>query len=212
MTDRPMLFSTPMIKALKAGKKTQTRRPAWRQVITHPDCPKSWLHGEHRPDGYTYLRTIWQKAAPGDRIWVRETWGERGATGYNVVNGVEVEQDADWIVYRADGEDGKRWMPSIFMPRSASRITLVVTDVRRQRLQDITVDDIVAEGVKEPFSQFTAAIPGPAAQDAWEEKAWLAWQETWDSIHGAGAWDDNPEVIALTFDVHMRNIDEREAA
>ena len=84
------------------------------------------------------------------------------------------------------------------MPRWASRLTLIVTDVRVQRLQDITVEDALAEGVQKT--------------DEYLDMPRMAFRALWDSLHGPGAWNDNPWVCALTFDVHRRNIDQMEVA
>jgi hypothetical protein len=119
---------------------------------------------------------------PGDRLWVCETWApERERTGC---------PDDTGTLYRAtdpgwDDEDtGLRWRPSIFMPRTASRILLKITDVRVQRLQDISQYDARAEGYT-PHSY--PLLP----------KIWF--RHTWSSIHGDSSWDANPWVWALTF-------------
>ena len=116
---------------------------------------------------------------PGDRLWVRETWApEREGTGC---------PDDTGTLYRAtdpgwdDENTGLRWRPSIFMPRTASRILLEITHVRVQRLQDISEDDARAEGC-EPFAYPRDRFHG-----------------LWDTIHGSGAWHANPWVWALTF-------------
>jgi hypothetical protein len=93
------------------------------------------------------------------------------------------------------------------MPRWASRITLEVIGTKLERLQSISADDIVAEGAKESFDSERAAIRGPFARDAWEEKAQYAFEALWESLHGVGAWDANPEVVAISFKVERRNID-----
>jgi hypothetical protein len=131
MKERPILFSAPMIRALLAGTKTQTRR------IVKPGAPDDW---NACPYGVI-----------GDRLWVREThapaadsWGawER-----------RMQKDgcgpAPVIHYAADGGDPfvEKWRPSIHMPRWASRITLEIVAVRVERLQDISEADVAAEGV-----------------------------------------------------------------
>ena len=153
---------------------------------------------------------FWQKVRPGDRLWVRETW-----SGY-IEKVAGSAEGCLWAAYRATDEDnflpGMKWKSPIHMPRRFSRLTLVVTETRMQRVQEISYEGIVAEGVKGPFSQSTAAIPGPAARDAWEEKAEYAWEDTWISLHGQASWESNPEVVALTFEVRKSNIDALEAA
>ena len=184
--ERPILFSGAMVRAILDGSKTQTRRiiknsgdmwfddndpywgPCWKPYAvggaTGEDCMV------HCPYGY-----------PGDRLWVRETWApEREGTGC---------PDDTGTLYRAtdpgwdDENTGLRWRPSIFMPRTASRILLEVTDVRVQRLQDITEDDAREEGYPPKSHQCPAE--------------WFF--DTWSSIHGDSSWDANPWVWALTF-------------
>lgn len=189
MTDRPIIFSGPMVRALLDGRKTQTRRLASR-IKTLRMPPSS--HGDtarlERP-------TIWQKVRPGDRLWVREAWQE-----------CSPDQDGNTLCYRADYDiDELRdcftdpWRPSIHMPRWASRLTLVVTDVRRERVQDISEADARAEGVRFSGWSDLAADALPIANFA----------HLWDSMHKPGArWDDDPEVSVISFRCIKKNIDE----
>jgi hypothetical protein len=195
--------------------------------------------------------------AAGDRLWVRETWAH-----YQTVNhvlrshGGAFSEVSDGLAgYRADGHDtiedfrdhvrlmsgcdleaveinGNKWRPSIFMPRWASRLTLTVTDVRVQRLLEISEEDAVAEGIR--FTDFGMYQPPgemsvdggktfhkfkPRQHDGWH------WQETanpgeclgsassaycnlWNHINGDGSATANPWVAAYTFTVEHRNIDE----
>lgn len=96
-----------------------------------------------------------------------------------------------------------RLRPSIFMPRWASRLTLTVTDVRVQRLQDITLGDICAEGLANSIYDFRPV-----------QRGFDAWIELWDSMNAARGfgWDKNPWVAAYTFTVHRCNIDDMDAA
>jgi hypothetical protein len=139
---------------------------------------------------------------PGDRLWVREAWCCDGDTG---------DRDPTTVLYRADGEaheqeiethDGSPWRPSIHMPRWASRILLEITEVRVERLQDISEADARAEGVG-----------GPISVDGWDEqrKEFFSPEEyarfdsrrrfrlLWNVINGPESWDQNPWVWALTF-------------
>lgn len=175
MTDRPIIFSGPMVRALLEGKKTQTRR-----LATSP------------------LR----KCMPGDRLYVRETHYVENA-GYR-------DGSDQRIIYRASTPDAPNsWTPSIHMPRWASRLTLIVEEVRFQHLTGVRDEDAFAEGVKlgadgsywvRGLHPFTTAARTPT----------LAFARLWDHIHGAGAWDANPYVVALTFRVEHRNIDRPE--
>ena len=184
MTDKPIIFSAPMVRALLAGTKTQTRRvlkPLPRRTIFFD--PKTAVLDQFQEPPY----------APGDRLWVRE------AFSYELL---DVDRNGfmpPW--YWADGNpesgDFTRPKPSIHMPRWASRLTLLVTDVRVQRLQEISRGDAMEEGC--PFANMA---DGPNPRD------W--YRGIWNSLHGPGAWDANPWVAALTFTVHRQNIDQME--
>lgn len=225
MTDRPILFSAPMIKALLAGSKTQTRR------ILKPQPERtsngSW-HVQWQVGGGSILAAdatdadlaaeMWEglRIQVGDRLWCRES----------------LKRNPDIWVYSADGAQvgwparqvlaGKRldYAPSIHMPKAASRLTLTVTDVRVQRLQDITDADAIAEGITcENVIVGMACYGGPPVEitadryffDGCDEEGFedavSAYAALWDSINGAGAWAANPWVTATTFCVERRNID-----
>lgn len=173
MTDHPILFSGPMIRALLDGRKTQTRR-VLKEDVSGYFCPP--------------------KIRRGDRLWVRET---HGFEAIDTARGVKVK-------YRASNglalppESG--WKPSIHMPRWASRLTLTVTDVRVQRLQDISEEDAKAEGV----GSIESHIPGFESVTCVQ-----SFQKLWDGLNadrGFG-WDVNPWVAAYTFTTHPQNID-----
>lgn len=216
MTDRPIIFSAPMVRALLDGRKTQTRRV----LKTQPNVlnngiwyrpypvlrPLHWgyLHGD-RFAGFADL-----PYAPGDRLYVRENF--IGPYAYEV-NGYPPR---DWgnkpIWFPADGpvpekHAGQFWhcaRPCIHMPRWASRLTLTVTDVRVQRLQGISAQDSAAEGVQcstcDFMKQSACFYRGCFASRK-------AFQDLWNSLHGPDAWDANPWVVALTFTVRHGNID-----
>lgn len=211
MTDRHILFSAPMVRALLAGEKTQTRRvlkpqplPGWEfqgfnvngQALYYP--PDSLGMGtamERAYEEWDGLLNI--RYATGDRLWVRETWGAEACYDEEPPRDIHPEANvlflADNVVTDTDPmiHFGKT-RPAIFMPRWASRLTLIVTEVRIERLQETSHDDTVAEGV--------GIFPHSMS-------AQKRFRELWNSIHGAGAWDENPEVVALTFTAHKSNID-----
>lgn len=186
MTERPILFSGEMVRAILAGQKTQTRR-----IVKH-----------HR------LACLYGK--PGDRLWVKETW----ATDFihDDAKPVHIPQGAP-LLFRADeGETGiaafewGRWRPSIFMRRWMSRITLELTAVRVERLQDISEEDAAAEGCTLSGVEVTAAewmadaptrsiAPGKCVI----RPLALEYMRLWESINGAGSWAANPWVWVLTF-------------
>ena len=210
MADRPIIFSAPMVRALlreaeaPGTGKTQTRRVLkpqpkvlkngiWYRPYPGTD-PKLWayLHGD-RVAAYATL-----PYAPGDLLYVREAcWFE---AQYDHLAPRNVPSDSA-IFYAADpfetvsGIDvGSRYRHARFMPRWASRLTLTVTEVRAQRLQDISRGDAMDEGC--PFANM-ADGPNP-----------IDWYRTlWNSLHGPDAWEANPWVPALTFTVSRRNID-----
>ena len=140
---------------------------------------------------------------PGSRIWVRETWGPcEGGVCYAASELPGVKPD-----------DGK-WRPSIFMPRWASRITLEVTEVRMQRLQEINNEDAKAEGIPHaaPHRHGSMGIvrewhPGQITPDPYAKRhntgindCWIcAFRDLWNSINGPGAWEKDPWVWAYTF-------------
>jgi len=196
MTDRPILFSAPMVRALLAGTKTQTRR-----VLKEP-------YGmlERMPDGE--WKPIPTKIFVGDRLWVRETWAPLTALTHNdpgpqaIIDGGFYRADEGTV----DGEISK-WKPSIFMPRHASRLTLTVTDVRVERLQDISEADARAEGCPVTWDGKPYAPPPPEV-DSWQGYGRYSYCLLWSKINGPGSWDVNPWVVAYTFTVQHGNIDQ----
>ena len=207
MKERPIIFSAPMVRAILAGTKTQTRRVVKPQPADVALLPRRWSDAMRRrdsPDMYgndgLTLEAVpmadgsWGQCRcpygqPGDRLWVREAWSrdeEDGALFYRADVGTGNEAD-DWQRNIDDGASGYRWKPSIHMPRWASRILLDVTAVRVERLQDISDEDSLAEGI---YPTSTGLYPGsPRA----------AYQKLWEQINGPGAWDANPWVWVVEF-------------
>lgn len=212
MKERPILFSAPMVRAILAGTKTQTRRVMKPQpepvppdvVATMPSrAGKHWVAArsvQAMIDVEDFLQgfdtsvpgCFCPYGKPGDRLWVREAFAPCPVGRSRAV------------VYRADGDatasGGIRWTPSIHMPRWASRITLEVTDVRVQRLQDISGSDARAEGVERIHCYGPDC---PDGEDGCNARGCYGarerFHELWDSINGAGAWGANPWVWALSF-------------
>ena len=184
MKERPILFSAPMVRAILSGRKTQTRRIVKPQP--HAGVRRSVFVRSGLEDGHgRELRC--PHGAPGTRLWVREQFS------YSYGTGVE-DRSPCW--YWADGQpdygDWARPAPSIRMPRWASRITLEVTGVRVERLQEISYADAMAEGVE--FGNITDPLTGEIDRDATE-----AFEVLWESIHGSGSWDMNPYVWVIEF-------------
>jgi hypothetical protein len=227
MTDRPILFTAPMVRALLAGRKTQTRRVAKRSNSTvlgvrwgpkapwggllfdhskavarttstlmdvivgkaeapyDPHINVPWIHPDDAARGFKWeddqcmyrVRPIWEI---GDRLWVREAFTD------------------DLKIYYCASEpanDRINWRSPLHMPRWASRLTLEVTGVKVELVQEISEEDAEAEGCEETcVGQIIAPARGNFAL-------------LWNSIHGPSAWEENKWVYALTFTVHKGNID-----
>lgn len=201
MKERPILFSAPMVRALLAGAKTQTRRI----VKPQPELvPEDKLHG--RPAGTCWWPCnavqsmididemgVWASpyGRPGDRLWVRETWSMMNRERTTVVlrghHRTPGEAGDLEVVYRAtEPHEHRGWRPSIFMPRWACRIELEVTEVRVEQLRTITEDDCVAEGCA-----VTDPSPHTCARDVFAD--------LWSKINGVESWDANPWVWVVSF-------------
>ena len=220
--ERPILFSAPMIRALLDGTKTQTRRAVKRQFANDAEPAEMGKTNEHGHQLSGHSGMWWddcegnpETAArcpygqSGDRLVVREAWR------------TIVEADAlpprdlspsHRIWYEADQPHQPgfgRYRPGMFMPQWASRITLEVTEVRVERLQDISEADAIAEGciVESVVSgydgstiQVPAEIPDPSGvgMRGWDDaREWYA--DLWESINGPGSWDVNPWVWVVSF-------------
>jgi hypothetical protein len=195
--ERPILFSAPMVRAILEGRKTVTRRPVKGVGLVWLDNFKPEYVAD--PDN-----NLCPYGKPGDRLWVRETWYcdhdevQRGPylQPADMTDLDEARENGD-LVYAADGltpyeQDQPKWKPSIHMPRWASRILLEITDVRVERLQDISRADIRAEGLQCP--------PDLASDDVSPNyRDWYpaAWRELWEST--GGDWDANPWVWVVEF-------------
>lgn len=212
MVDRPILFSSAMVRALLANRKTQTRRvikptsemdgftmyPQYLngERIGSSSDPSFWDLSEFAVDPAKGLYGSAAPYCPRDRLYVRETFARLPRTAYALPKTVDPADPDMAAYYRADFDrSGKPpWKPGIHMPRWASRLTLTVTDVRVQRLQEISHDDAVAEGV--------GIFPHSMS-------AQKRYRELWDSLNadrGFG-WEANPWIVAVTFTVERRNID-----
>lgn len=202
MKERPILFSAPMVRAILAGTKTQTRRTVKPQPEAAHDGEPYWFVGGYRAWTYRSTSDVLRKGGKelpcpygqaGDRLWVRETWArddEDGALMYRADLGRDMNADA-WEQGRLEGVPRYRWKPSIHMPRAASRLTLEVTGVRVERLQDISEADALSEGVE---LWAVGACGDPDALDATGKFELL-----WSSINGRESWDANPWVWVVEF-------------
>lgn len=216
MTDRPIIFSAQMVRALLVGRKTQTRRVLRPQLGNIAQAFEfttgSWRFVGH--DGVRVYQSFRPPFSNGDRLWVREAHALVPSSAYRMSDGVAQvidPSDRDYAcVYREGWErSAPRWRPSIHMPRWASRLTLIVTDVRVQRLQQISEEDAVAEGVMSDTDGWTDYLM-PSTQCCQSARA--SFCSLWNSIHGPEAWDANPWLAAITFRTIRANIDSAEAA
>ena len=203
MKERPILFSSEMVRAILDGRKTQTRR-----VVN----PQSLL------DNKTRVTACYEcpYGAPGGHLWVRETWRavelDNGNDGIlykadNHFKSIENSQAAAdlWCDAYADRKYGNKWRPSIFMPRWASRILLEVTDIQVERVQEISDGDAIGEGIQdvchcgdyvEGHGYHSGHSPVPMDGYAANEFSIL-----WDSINAKRgySWESNPWVWAISF-------------
>lgn len=199
MKERPILFSAPMVRALLAGTKTQTRRVARTENTMGRVSILALRQGKKHAPVYLLPEHKAEAAAccpygqPGDRLWVREAWFDAASALHSCV------------LYRAsDDHQGNAvtWRPSIHMPRWASRITLEITSVRVEPLQAISDADCIAEGI-ERYSDGCGwkrgALQGD--QNLVDRTAFprLAYQSIWESIHGPDSWAANPWVWVVEF-------------
>lgn len=216
MNSKPIIFSAPMIQAILAGKKSQTRR-----VIKNLDMIQDVR------DGVPYFEDAygdWHKTStacpygqPGDQLWLRETWDlrywkywEDGGYDYREWHGpLPRFLPSGWVInYRAgwqnDDPELYQWRPSIFMPRWASRINLLIRSVRVERLQAISEADAIAEGIEIPSILLTGStypnlsyeIDGPSTIVDY-------YRQLWDTINAKRgySWASNPWVFVIEFEV-----------
>lgn len=229
MKERPILFNGPMVRAIIDGRKTQTRRVV-KQVQHWEHCGKDimewclsdcyteedgthWLDIQTDVDDNSHVEIFCPYGKPGDRLWVRETWAEVPfpATGPKC----KMLPDGRGVTFRADwngNPSGFKWRPSIHMPRLACRLTLENSRVRVERLQDISEEDAIAEGLACLTKDGSLYKYGIADRDGlpgdddygwhwkeWESDARLAYKKLWESINGPGSWDANPWVWVIEF-------------
>ena len=194
MKERPILFKGDMVTAILDGRKTQTRRVLKPQPAQ--DGPLTWSAATHGWWGFTSARIPLTKkwrcpyGVPGDKLWVRETWREldrdhrglgRPCLGRDGgTHSIQYQAEFAHITksLRRDWRAaGIKWRSALFMPRKFSRITLDVLDVRAERVQDITEQDIHAEGTRVVYP------PGYAFTGPRSPFGYQAWVNLWDSIN-----------------------------
>lgn len=209
---RPILFSSPMVQASLAGTKTQTRRlKGLNDINVSPDDwvylgnddlnPKrKWgaLFQNKNTDEKIWIPFPYQKE---DILWVRETWMKPPEITYKMLKeGADTWSKYEYVSDLSDLEidQFKEWgwkkMPSIFMPHEASRIKLLVKDIRVERLQDISEEDAIAEGMNLRYEKDGDGLV------MYDNRNKEAYEELWDSIYGNGSWDRNPWVWVIMFE------------
>jgi hypothetical protein len=162
---KPILFNTDMVQAILENRKTQTRRIVKLNGCKSFDVPSDW--DKEAIDHWTGGKCPYGQV--GDVLWVRETWKWDIFTG------------GYFALYRADYSTnfGAKWKPSIHMPFEACRLFLKITNIRVERLQEITCKDVLAEGM-----------------DSGHDSSFIT---LWQSINGAKSWDSNPWVWVIEF-------------
>lgn len=193
---KPILFNTDMVRAILAGKKTQTRRivKGYQKENLEIDTDGHTVIGIYNQyDGYVHPILDYAPYIPGDILYVRETFGY----GYYAAFGQET-------FYKADYPNGKpdfvvKWHPSIHMPKEAARIFLRVTNVRVERLQNIQSMDAIAEGAEAEWHQ------NDCGDVIFTKTPIDTFAEIWDKTIKPGdldkyGWYANPWVWAIEFE------------
>lgn len=155
----------------------------------------------------------WRDVKPGDRLWVRENFARNANQLSETVIDTSIVYAADGAGRALDNGTEKPWTPCIHMPRNVSRLTLIVTETKIERLQDMSPADAEAEGCT-----YLADGPGAgfwiidgAPMDCCAEGAVECFEKLWVGLHGEKSWQENPEVVALSFRAIKANIDAPEA-
>lgn len=227
MKERPILFNAPMVRSVLSGVKRLTRRVMKPQppiescsifsgryhptiIDRHGDeQPGRETYGAYTEDGEWAVRCPYGQ--PGDQLWVRETFGDHhrqmlrvydtmyraDADQYGLIGLDEID---DCLLYVED----IRWKPSIHMPRTASRITLEITGVRVERVQEISEADAVAEGVErvvvgDGWRRYDSSSAIELAGLVPCETARASYRSLWEQINGPGSWEANPWVWVIKF-------------
>lgn len=207
--ERPILFSGEMVRAILEGRKTQTRRILKIQPldILPMNIPNQWVALVSRDPNHGKVLSC-RFGQPGDRLWVRESfnWSSDEELSPNENHKYCPERNsysAKNVVWRADGQEWNPnhsewghtlWKPSIHMPRWASRILLEITNIRAERVQDITEQDATFEGVT-PSPTYRGSVPG--------EEHRFAFRDVFMQINDKTGelWQSNPWVWVIEFKV-----------
>ena len=218
MREIPILMSTPMVQANLEDRKNQTRRTKGLECIQEIPFGTGLHRAPYQKEDMGWFYEVQTKVddsevcelkcpygKPGDRLWVRETWNT--LTAYDEKPDYSVMSIRDFV-YKADGNRIDKWKPSIFMPREACRILLEVTDVRVERLRDISEEDAIAEGIERAgygWRSYEIIHKGRHKGEANphslvpNKSPITSYMELWEAINGLGSWDKNPWVWVITF-------------
>jgi hypothetical protein len=219
--DIPIIMQPFSIRGLLAGRKRQTRRGAWTDHfslarLSEVECAEARNNGCRvvflNDQRYHIDKpSRFQGVQAGDRLWVREAWRTE-SSAYDDLSPAQMDADypvlfdadADWSTNKSTG----RARSPIHMPRWASRITLTVTATRIEPLQDISVEDAIAEGL---FYQDSGDAAGFWFADetmelGFGDGAVECYEDLWGILHGVKSWEANPDVVVISFDAAIANI------
>jgi hypothetical protein len=225
---RPMLYSTVMVQALLNGTKTKTRRTQgledlnqsneiydWQFVTIYSDDDEKSVIGFKARNGFSDTwKEVFKKINIGDIIWVRETFFESSIPAFpEPITWLQLEYGASEqtirnIIYKADFPNiSVKWKPSLFMPKSACRLWLKVTNVRVEKLQDISEEDAINEGIIDSLLELPINAHhyhnylATSQNDEEADSAIDSYKSLWQKINGKDSWDANPFVWVYDFEV-----------
>lgn len=210
MNERAILFSAPMVRANLEGRKSMTRRTMKdqpeRQPVPQNDDKLWWQEDIACSDGVVktnYYRCPY--GGIGDVLWVRETWTWEGDTSYKDLLPI----GSFW--YKADFEKNEgpaKWKSSIFMPREACRLKLEIVNIKIERLNNISEEDAVAEGVERAGTGWKCYRKISSGRHRGEDHPYnvvsnrspvFSYMELWENINGEGSWSKNPWVWVIEY-------------
>lgn len=208
MSDRPIIFSGSMVRAMLEGRKTMTRR-LW--IPQPPEDAEVWFNPIFQQwcwalDDYGHTHPY----KVGDRLYVRENWRQAyPQTSYGP--GIIYQADRAASLGMDEYSDRHKWKPSIHLPKEHSRLTLTVEAVKVERLQDISEEDAYNEGVEwnprlDPVGPCKWRVYGK--EHTGTDSVRHSFETLWQSLNAKRApWESNPWCVAVTFRVHKCNID-----
>lgn len=230
MKSTPILFNTDMVRAVLAvldGRKTNTRRimapqPEFWGDDKAADLVACWYpYADHKKAKHYNSVSHFKKGAPkdfspygqpGDLLWVRETWRQAyERTDYS--SGIIYKADKERSLGMDEYSDRHKWKPSIHMPKWTSRLTLLIEDIRVERVQDISEEDAKAEGVEasswefscEPYRNYSINGFKPGHNFSTAKKSF---ESLWQSINGPDSWAKNEWVWVIQFKAIKQNIND----